>query len=145
MAILLVYSTSGITIGEKVCRDLEMAAILKILKYQTQLQFELRYETVPNYTKKVIFMVMTSLMVIEIWACILRLGVLPHVTLCMWFKPRWSPGQCMHKSQNLLWVVYLRVFYHSTWKLTKLTMILVRYLWWKCQNYAICISHTAMQ
>ena len=33
MAILLVNSTSGITFGKKVCRELEMAAILKILKY----------------------------------------------------------------------------------------------------------------
>ena len=31
VAILLVYSTSGITSGKKVCRDLKMAAILKIL------------------------------------------------------------------------------------------------------------------
>ena len=37
MAIFLVYSTSGITSGKKVCRELKMAAILKILKYQTQL------------------------------------------------------------------------------------------------------------
>ena len=33
MAILLAYSTPGITSFKKVCRDLEMAAILKILKY----------------------------------------------------------------------------------------------------------------
>ena len=32
MAISQVYSTSVITSGEKVCRDLKMAAILKILK-----------------------------------------------------------------------------------------------------------------
>ena len=32
MAIFLVYSTSSITSGEKVCRELKMAAILKILK-----------------------------------------------------------------------------------------------------------------
>ena len=32
---------------------LNIAAILKILKYQTQLQFDLRYEKiVPNYAKK---------------------------------------------------------------------------------------------
>ena len=36
-AIFLVYSTSGITSGKKVCRELKMVAILKILKYQTQL------------------------------------------------------------------------------------------------------------
>ena len=40
-----------------------MAAILKILKYQTQLQFDLRYEkTVLNFAKKVFFMVMMSSM-----------------------------------------------------------------------------------
>ena len=33
MAIFLVYSTSGITSGKKVCPELKMAAILKILKY----------------------------------------------------------------------------------------------------------------
>ena len=33
MAIFLVYSTTGITSGKKVCRELKMAAILKILKF----------------------------------------------------------------------------------------------------------------
>ena len=33
MAIFLVYLTSGTTSGKKVCRELKMAAILKILKY----------------------------------------------------------------------------------------------------------------
>ena len=42
MAILLAYPTPGIASFKKVCRDLKMAAILKILKYQTQLQFDLR-------------------------------------------------------------------------------------------------------
>ena len=32
MAIFLVYSTSGITSGKKDCRELKMAAMLKILK-----------------------------------------------------------------------------------------------------------------
>ena len=60
MAIFLVYSTSGITSGKKVCRELKMAAISKILKYQTQLQSDLRYDKiVPNYAKKFFFMVMT--------------------------------------------------------------------------------------
>ena len=63
MAIFLVYSTSGITSGKKVCRELKIAAILKILKYSTQVQFDLRYEKiVPNYAKKSIFMMMTSSM-----------------------------------------------------------------------------------
>ena len=53
MAIFLVYSTSGITPGKKICRKFKMAANLKILKYLTQLQFDLRYEkTVPKYAKK---------------------------------------------------------------------------------------------
>ena len=40
-----------------------MVANLKILKYLTQLQFDLRYEKiVPNYAKKSIFMMMTSSM-----------------------------------------------------------------------------------
>ena len=33
MAIFLVYSTSGITSGKKISRELKMAAILKIFKY----------------------------------------------------------------------------------------------------------------
>ena len=33
MAIFLVYSTSGITSGEKVCRKLKMVAIEKKFKY----------------------------------------------------------------------------------------------------------------
>ena len=44
MAILLEYSTFGITSGNKICRDLKMAAILKNFTYQTQLKFDLRYE-----------------------------------------------------------------------------------------------------
>ena len=63
MAIFLRYSTSGITSGEKVCRELKMAAILRILIYQTQLQSDLRYEKiVPNYATTVFFMVMASSM-----------------------------------------------------------------------------------
>ena len=53
MAIFLVYSTSGITSDKKVCRELKLAAILKILKYYTQLQFDFRYEKIaPDYAKK---------------------------------------------------------------------------------------------
>ena len=37
MAILLVYSSSGIISGKKVCHDLKTAAVLKILKYSIQL------------------------------------------------------------------------------------------------------------
>ena len=33
MGIFLVYSSSGITCCKKICRELQMAAILKILKY----------------------------------------------------------------------------------------------------------------
>ena len=62
-AIFLAYSTSGIISREKVCCGLKMAAILKILKYLTQLQSDLRYEKiVPNFAKKSIFMMMTSSM-----------------------------------------------------------------------------------
>ena len=63
MAIFLVYSTSGITSVKKVCCELKIAAILKILKYETQLQFDLRYEKiVPNYAKKRIFVMIMSSM-----------------------------------------------------------------------------------
>ena len=43
MAIFLVCSTSGITSDKQVFRELKMAAILKILKYQTHFQFDLGY------------------------------------------------------------------------------------------------------
>ena len=77
MAIFLVYSTSGITFGKKVCHELKMAAILKILKHQTQLQSDLRYEKiVPNYAKKVFFMVMTSSMTSQ---CGLTISLYIHV------------------------------------------------------------------
>ena len=33
MAIFIVYSISGITSGKKVCRELKIVAILKILEY----------------------------------------------------------------------------------------------------------------
>ena len=63
MANFLVYSPSGITSRKDVCRELKMAAILKIFKYETQLQFDLKYQNVvPNYAKKSIFMMMTSSM-----------------------------------------------------------------------------------
>ena len=63
MAVFLVYSTSGTTSPKKVCRELKMAAILKFFKYQTQLQFYLRYEKDrPKLCKKGIFMMMTSSM-----------------------------------------------------------------------------------
>ena len=62
MAIFLVYSTSGITSGEEVYRELKMAAILKILNYWTQLQFDLRYDKIVQIMhKKVFFMMMTSI------------------------------------------------------------------------------------
>ena len=63
MAILLAYSTSGITFSEKVSHDLKMAAILKMPEYIPQLEVDIRYEkSIPNYTyeKKVCFMMMTS-------------------------------------------------------------------------------------
>ena len=58
MAILLAYSTSGITCGEKVSHDLKMAAILKMSKYISQLKVNIIYEkSVPNhiYEKKKYF------------------------------------------------------------------------------------------
>ena len=61
MAIFVAYSTSGVTSGKKFRRELKMAAILKMSKYQTQLQFDIRNEKiVPNNARKNIFMVMTS-------------------------------------------------------------------------------------
>ena len=46
---------------KKVCHELKIAAILKILKYQIQLQFDLRYEKIVPMPKN-IFMMMTSSM-----------------------------------------------------------------------------------
>ena len=56
MAIFLVYSTFGITSGKKVFAGSKWRPFLKILKYLTQLQFDLRYEkSVTNYAKKVFY------------------------------------------------------------------------------------------
>ena len=63
MAIVVAYSTPGVTSGKKIRRELKMAAILKMSKYQTQLQFDIRNKKiVPNYARKNIFIVMTSSM-----------------------------------------------------------------------------------
>ena len=53
MAIFLVYSTSGITFGKKVCRA-QNGGHFENFEILTQLQFDLRYEKiVANYAKKV--------------------------------------------------------------------------------------------
>ena len=66
MAIFLVYSTSGITSGKKVCRELKMAAISKNLKYQTQLQFWPHiWKDRPKLCQKSVVMMTTSLMTLQ--------------------------------------------------------------------------------
>ena len=61
MAVFVAYSTSGVTSRKTFRRELKMAAILKMSKYQIQLQFDISNEKiVPNYARKNIFMVMTS-------------------------------------------------------------------------------------
>ena len=63
MAIFVAYSNSGITSAKKFRRELKMAAILKMSKYLTQLQFDIRNEKmIPNCARKYIFVVMTSTM-----------------------------------------------------------------------------------
>ena len=63
MVILVAFSTTGVTSGKKFRRELKMAAILEKAKYKTQLQFDIRNEKIiPNYARKNIFIVMTSLM-----------------------------------------------------------------------------------
>ena len=53
MVIFVAYSTSGVTSGKKFRRELKIAAILKMSKYKTQLQFDIRNEKiVPNYARK---------------------------------------------------------------------------------------------
>ena len=55
VAIFLAYSNSGITSGKKVRSNLKMAAILKMPTYYAQVQFDTRYEIIPNYARKSIF------------------------------------------------------------------------------------------
>ena len=63
MGIFVAYLTSSITSDKKNRRYLKMAAILKMSKYWTLLQFDIRNEKIiPNYERKNIFMVMTSSM-----------------------------------------------------------------------------------
>ena len=53
MAIIVAYSNSGITSGKKILRNLKMAAILKMSKCKTQLQFDISNEKIiPNYARK---------------------------------------------------------------------------------------------
>ena len=55
IAFFLVYSTSGTTSGKKFVGSSKWRPFWKNDKYQTQLQFHLRYEKiVPNYAPKVI-------------------------------------------------------------------------------------------
>ena len=63
VAVFVAYSTSGVTSNKKIRHELKMAAILKMSKYQTQLQFDIRNEKItPNYARKYIFIVMMSSM-----------------------------------------------------------------------------------
>ena len=62
MAIVLVYSTSGITSDKKFVATSKWQSFWKFWNI-THLHFDFRYEKiVPNYAKKVFFMVMTSSM-----------------------------------------------------------------------------------
>ena len=74
MAIFVAYSNSSFTSGTKFCHDLKMAAILKMSKYQTQLQFDIRNEKIiPNYARKNIFMVMTLSMTSQSYLIVVSL------------------------------------------------------------------------
>ena len=66
MAIFLVYSTSGITSGKKVCRELKMAAILKIwnIKHGVNLTSDMKRSS-QIMSKSVFIVVMTSLMTLQ--------------------------------------------------------------------------------
>ena len=63
MAIFLVYSTSGVTSGKKVCRELKMSAILKFwnMKHSFNLTSDMKISS-QIMPKKSIFMMMTSSM-----------------------------------------------------------------------------------
>ena len=61
MVILLAHSTSGITSGKKVCRELKMAAIFKILKHISNLTSDMERPS-QIMQKEVFFMVMTPSM-----------------------------------------------------------------------------------
>ena len=52
MVIFVVYLTSRITSDKNVCRELKEAAILKILKYHTQLQLDFGYEKIVPYNAR---------------------------------------------------------------------------------------------
>ena len=60
MAIFLVYSTSGITFGKKFAATSQWRPFLNFEKLNTA-SFDLKYDNiVPNYAKKVFYMIMTS-------------------------------------------------------------------------------------
>ena len=86
-----------------------MVAILKILKYLTQLQSDLRYErVVPNFAKKSIFMMMTSSMTSQGG---LKVGPLysfiNEITFFMITKK-----QAKISSQNFLCICIVRLWLH---------------------------------
>ena len=62
MAIFLVYSTSGITSGKKVCRELKMAAIWKFWNVKHSFNLTSDMKDRPKLYQKSIFMMMTSSM-----------------------------------------------------------------------------------
>ena len=107
MAIFLVYSTSD----KKVCRQLKMAAILKIFKYLTQLQSDLRYEKiVPNFAKKSIFMMMTSSMTSQGG---LKVGPLySFINEITTFFMITTKKQAKISSQNFLCIGIVRLWLH---------------------------------
>ena len=110
MAIFLVYPTSDIISGKKVCRELKIAAILKISKCLTQLQFDLRYEKiVPNFAKKSIFMMMTSSMTSQ---GSLKVGPLysfiNEITTFFMITKK----QAKISSQNFLCIGFVRLWLH---------------------------------
>ena len=118
MAISVTYSNSGVTSGKKIRRDLKMVAILKISKYQTQLQFDISNEKIIRKRTGC---------VLGIWNCCIRrlcdVCAFSYSVYCVWMAnktatcrdPRYT---CRDQLDIVLYVKKSRV-YKICWEFGK--------------------------
>ena len=124
MAIIVAYSNSGITSGKKILRKQKMAAVLKMSKYKTQLQFDISNEKIiPNYAKKNIFIVMTSLMTSQSDLKVVSLYSFMNDKMTFFMiteeRPKISSSNLVHISIIELWICV----YKPSWNATLMTSL----------------------
>ena len=118
MAIIVAYSNSGITSGKKNLRNLKMAAILKMSKYKTQLQFDISNEKIiPNYARKNIFIVMTSQSDLKVVSLYSFMNDKITFFMITEERPKISSSNLVHISIIELWICV----YKPSWNATLMT------------------------